>query len=544
MVMLFSIRHVFLFFCSKDFFCNGASDLKLAHDGKVYFLDESNFSAGVRKYAHTFVKFFAPWCAACTHMAPEWEKMAKMASTFDVPVVKVDVSTESGGNLAQEYDVRSTPTLMLFKGDAAIRAKYTGHRDMSSMSDWLGYKVEGENVALPEPTEEGLKKEWAPHARLKLLGLQSGGAGDTDLEVLVEALAFSLNPNGPGADIPVASVSLPTSEMDKLGISCPQLPCLVLLRDYEFEDNKVATFVEKDSTLKISTRIKLFMDWLDPLKMPVLIPAADDTEHLFLREHAQQPGNAVAMYFGSDAEVRRDIHKLAVEFAPSEPQLKWVHAVPDEFGQNLASMVGVDAADFPDFVIWEFGKAEDDDRIYRFLKQSSNADAEFPDEGVEGKVRTFVERYKSKSLEPEKDPVLEVTSKTFEDEVIKASSDVLVEFYAPWCGHCKALAPEYKQVARHYSKDDQIKIVKVDATVHSHSSVDVKSFPTLMFYTALDKKKPITLKFEASRDRHSIIELVEKHRSTSATCAAGDESCAKASQSAPDDDDDDDFPDF
>merc|ERR1712039_1146775 len=112
------------------------------------------------------------------------------------------------------------------------------------------------------------------------------------------------------------------------------------------------------------------------------------------------------------------------------------------------------------------------------------------------------------------------------------------------CGHCKALAPEYKHVARHYSKDEQVKIVKVDATVHSHKSVDVKSFPTLMLYAASDKQKPITLKFEANRDRHSIIELVEKHRSTYPTCAAGDASCGKASSDDDDDDDDDDFPDF
>lgn len=543
--MVFLSRHAFLFLASFALTCQSASDLTLAHDGKVHFLDESNFSAGVRKFPYTFVKFFAPWCAACSHMAPEWDKMARMASTFDVPVVKVDVSTETGGNLAQKHDVRSTPTLMLFKGDSAIKTKYTGPRDMSSMSDWLGYKVEGQSVDSPNPTEEGVKKEWAPHARLKVLGLQGQSSADADLEVLIEALAFSLNPSGPGADIPVALLSLPSMEMDKLGISCPALPCVVLLRDYEFEDNKVVTYLEKDPKLKISTRMKSFMDWLEPLKMPLLIPAADDTEHLFLKDHAAQPGNAVAMYFGSDAEARRDIHKLAADFSPRLKQLKWVHAVADEFGKNLASMVGVDAADFPEFVIWEFGKAEDDDRIFRFSKQSSTEEAEFPFDDVEAKILAFVERYQSKNLEAEKDPVLELTSKTFEDEVIKTSSDVLVEFYAPWCGHCKALAPEYKQVARHYTKDGQVKISKMDATVHSHSSVDVKSFPTLVLYTASDKGKPITLKFEAERDRHSIIELIEKHRSTSPTCAAGDESCGKAAQASfDDDDDDDDFPDF
>lgn len=543
--MAFLSVHAILFLGFIAFCCHGAPELTLSHNGKVHILDETNFSAGIRKYRYTFVKFYAPWCNACKHIAPEWEKMARMASTFDVPVVKVDVSTEAGEDLAHKHGVRSTPTLMLFKGDTAIKAKYTGHRDMTSMSDWLGYKVEGETVASPEPSEEGVKKDWAPNHRLKLLGLQKEGSSDPNFEALIEALAFSLNPNGVGADLPVALLSLPTAEMDKLGISCEKFPCVVLLREYEFEANKVVVYVEKDPKLKMSTRFKSFMDWLEPLKFPLLIPAAEETEYLFLKDHAAQPGNAIAVYFGNSADAARDIHKLAVEFTPSVQNLKWVHSVADEFGKGLSSMVGVDVGDFPEFVLWQFGKEDGDDRIYRFSKQSGNDGDDFPDEGVEEKIRSFVQGWQSKSLVAERDPVLEVTSKTFEQEVIKSSSDVLVEFYAPWCGHCKALAPEYKQVARHYAKDEQVKIAKVDATVHSHSSAKVKSFPTLVFYPASEKSKPITLEFEGSRDKHSIVELVEKHRSTSATCAAGDASCAKASQPpADDDDDDDDFPDF
>lgn len=43
--------------------------------------------------------------------------------------------------------------------------------------------------------------------------------------------------------------------------------------------------------------------------------------------------------------------------------------------------------------------------------------------------------------------VIGLTDKTFQSQVIKSNAFTLVEFYAPWCGHCKSLAPEYNRVA-------------------------------------------------------------------------------------------------
>ena len=97
-------------------------------------------------------------------------------------------------------------------------------------------------------------------------------------------------------------------------------------------------------------------------------------------------------------------------------------------------------------------------------------------------VETLISNWKVGALAAEKDPVIAVTSDTFEEVVINNDRDVFVEFYAPWCGHCKSLAPTYKQIAQHYEKDPEISIVKVDSTKHKHKSADVKSFPTLKFY--------------------------------------------------------------
>ncbi|XP_077870595.1 protein disulfide-isomerase 2-like [Saccoglossus kowalevskii] len=84
----------------------------------------------------------------------------------------------------------------------------------------------------------------------------------------------------------------------------------------------------------------------------------------------------------------------------------------------------------------------------------------------------------------EEDDVLILTTDNFQ-EVIDGNDYVLVEFYAPWCGHCKALAPEYSKAAKQLKDDgSDIKLGKVDATIESDLAdiFGIRSYPTLKFF--------------------------------------------------------------
>lgn len=84
----------------------------------------------------------------------------------------------------------------------------------------------------------------------------------------------------------------------------------------------------------------------------------------------------------------------------------------------------------------------------------------------------------------EEDDVVVLTDKNF-DEFVGLHPNVLVEFYAPWCGHCKKLAPEYSRASKRLKAEDvPIFLAKVDSTVEKEVAqrFEIKGYPTLKFF--------------------------------------------------------------
>ena len=99
--------------------------------------------------------------------------------------------------------------------------------------------------------------------------------------------------------------------------------------------------------------------------------------------------------------------------------------------------------------------------------------------------------YKSADIpaEPLDDGVAVVVGKSFESIVLDKTKDVLLEVYAPWCGHCKKLAPIYVKLAKRFATIDSVVIAKMDGTENEHPLVEAKGYPTLLFYPGGDSKK-------------------------------------------------------
>lgn len=146
-------------------------------------------------------------------------------------------------------------------------------------------------------------------------------------------------------------------------------------------------------------------------------------------------------------------------------------------------------------------------------------DAPFSDANVVQFVRAFaageLEAYIKSEPVPDVNPdahgVTKVVARNFDSVVLDANKDVLFEMYAPWCGHCKSLAPIYDQLGERFKGSETVVIAKMDATANEHgnSAYSANGYPTILFAPAGKKDAPI--KYTGDRTVAAMADFIKKN---------------------------------
>ena len=102
--------------------------------------------------------------------------------------------------------------------------------------------------------------------------------------------------------------------------------------------------------------------------------------------------------------------------------------------------------------------------------------------------------------------VPEVTDTDFEAQVLKASQPVLVDFWAPWCGPCRMIAPMVEELAGENSASLKVVKMNVDDSQTTAGKFDISSIPTLMIF----KNGEVVDRFVGAQPKNRLQEAIDQ----------------------------------
>ncbi|CAL1529222.1 unnamed protein product [Lymnaea stagnalis] len=422
----------------------------------VLVLTNSNFEGVIADNEFVLVEFYAPWCGHCKALAPEYSKAAKKLSEdgSKIKLGKVDATVES--QLAEKYQVRGYPTLKFFKNGNAL--EYSGGRQSSDIINWLIKKT-------GPPATDLNDKDAASAFREKqdvvVIGFFKDLESDGAKEFLKVASALD--------DIPFGI----TSDSEVFADNKVESDGVVLFKKFDEGRNDFKGDLKEDEIRSFiaGNRLPLVIEFTQEVTQKIFGGEIKNHILLFLKKEGNDD---VIQGFGNAAkDFKGKILFIYLDTA-------------NEDNGRIMEFFGLKESEVP--AVRLITLAED---MTKYRPTSEGVDSEtirqFAQDFLDGKLKAHL---MSEEIPEDWDakPVKILVGKNFKEVALNKDKAVFVEFYAPWCGHCKQLAPIWDELAEAYKDNDKIVIAKMDSTANEVEEVKVQSFPTLKYFPANSDK--------------------------------------------------------
>jgi len=452
------------------------SSLLLVSASDVLDLTSANFDEVISQNSLILVEFFAPWCGHCKKLAPEYEIAATELKKDGISIAKVDADTEENRPLAARFEIRGFPTLKVFRN--GVPTDYQGERTSRGI---VSYMKRQARPAVTEFSSYDDAKTFADSENVVVLFF--GNADSSEYTSFKEAAETMRNEFSFGA---VFSEEV----AQKFEAT---IPSVVLFKKFDEGKNvfsgdfaEITSFVRQNS-----------------------VPLIDEIGPENYKKYIDSGIPMAFLFIDSKVDGQKDTYiDRAVEVAKStKGKVNWIWIDWGKYSRH-SERVGLSGKTVPSFAIDDFAAG----KHYAF--------DESKDVTADG-LSEFVQQFLSGSLSPtirseevpadNSGPVTVVVAKNFDEVVLNNDKDVLLEFYAPWCGHCKHLAPIFEEVGTSFKdQKDKIVIAKIDATANDvDAKYNIQGFPTIKFFAAGAKDTPID--YDGERTVDGFVSFLNKH---------------------------------
>jgi len=440
--------------------------------GNVLDLGDTDFDSTLEGHDLALVMFYAPWCGHCKKMKPEFQKAGKVLSANDPAVALAQVDcTEAGKDVCGRFEVKGYPTVKIFR-NGELSGDYNGPREAPGIIKTMGGMAGPASKELKDSKDLAATKE---KSEVVVVG-HFGSASDAEpflkaANQLREDASFAHSTDGSLVTALGVFLIRPKNLRSKFEDA-------ELKYDGKMEKEAIVSWVKANyhgiCGLKTTDNAKDF-------KLP-LVTAYYDVDYLKNVKGTNYWRNRVM-------KVAKNFAKLNFAIANKND---FQHEA-DEFGLDVVTadkpLVAIKSASGK-FVMKEVFSME---TLEQFLKDFEA-----------GKVEAHM---KSEDIPENNEPVKVAVAKNFEELVTNSKKDVLIEFYAPWCGHCKSLAPKFDELGEKMA-GEEVEIVKMDATANDvPPAYAVSGFPTL-FWLPADSKTPES--YQGGREVDDFVKFISK----------------------------------